>query len=1282
MTCSSRSGATPARPACAFFPSSLRGAVLAVPALFIASLAGSASAEDACISPSATAALRQCPAGVTRLGPAKKKEVSLKAPPPAAAPKKDAAAPRAPDPAPGQGPRDDRRIRSQARSYQLLVTEIQQLETLYQATPAAAPDRPGLLRRLGDTYVELEAASFRTRTELGVKIDDARKKAPSDVKKLTAERDKTDKVLTAARAAAIKYYDRLQADHPTHCSHPNKADPARSTGCVDEVLYYLAYEHEQAGDMEKARKVYLRLITKAPKSPFVAGAYLAFGELYFNEAQADPQKWALAAQAYSEVIKQPLPDNKFYGYAQYKLAYVSWNQSDFSKALTSFKKTIEAAQQYPTLPNAAALAGAARRDIVAVYALAGQPKKAYDFLHPLSGDSGGSAEKTFSLMDDLGHAYLDTGHFKDGIELYQDLVKRDRGPRECVYQARITEATLADRSGNKDDIVAALSTQVKAYEKQRSQKPSPDEASSCENATAELVAETAMAWHIEAGGSGGVRGTNDPKTMTLAANLYEVVLRTFDKEKFPSLQFPKIMKEDWPTRAKIAYLRADLLYTQKDWAKCGPAFDAALAEDPTGPDAPPAAYASVLCHHRVYLGQHTNGRDRTGNALASAAPTADLAAKLAPKELTADQREMIGAFDRYLCYIEAPKATDKPALEEYIEIKFARARMYFEAQRWEEAASAFRDIALSYPENEAALPAAQLYLESANILAGTLSPPRPACFDDMTKDVPTFVQSFCTGGKEKLNADDCAVLARVARGLEGKIPEAVARQAETLTGPAAMKTWEKAATGYFALWKKYGEPACREKSAECAGNEAILYNAARAFQAARLLARAVEVRKILIDPQLGLHKTEPARKAVREIGANYQAIAMYEEAASFYERFATESPTLPGAAEALQDAIVLRLGLAQEKQAMADAELFSKSYGAQKPALTARISLALATHLVEKNELAEARKRLSGAMSTIDSKGGLDVQIQAHALLGSVLGRLGLKAQAETEHTRVKTAWANPTEALKKLEAAYPDESERSRHLGKTLDAVGESLFFFAEKKRADVERIKFPVYKGSGARDDVLRHVQTKVLEWVKKKRAAIEIADAEYRKIADLLPAAPPRWTVAAASRAGQMWGRFVAEFRAAPIPAEWKQNGPHPTIPGLTWEEIRANYYEELDRASEPQKRQAKRAFERCLQTSVNHHHFDEYARQCELWLSKNYGSEYHLVDELRGAPTRVADGNGSSTRPVAMDGSFVRVEESRQKSDSTSPAAPTDKPSPAAPPAKGPTADKPATAPGKK
>ena len=70
------------------------------------------------------------------------------------------------------------------------------------------------------------------------------------------------------------------------------------------------------------------------------------------------------------------------------------------------------------------------------------------------------------------------------------------------------------------------------------------------------------------------------------------------------------------------------------------------------------------------------------------------------------------------------------------------------------------------------------------------------------------------------------------------------------------------------------------------------------------------------------------------------------------------------------------------------------------------------------------------------------------------------------------------------------------------------------------------------------------------------------------------------------------------------------------------------------------QAKAAYEGCLQTAVKYQHYDENARMCEVWLSRNYGAEYHLVDELRGAPTKVAAGVGDRPLPVGLGGAFVR------------------------------------------
>src|SRR6185503_323888 len=135
---------------------------------------------------------------------------------------------------------------------------------------------------------------------------------------------------------------------------------------------------------------------------------------------------------------------------------------------------------------------------------------------------------------------------------------------------------------------------------------------------------------------------------------------------------------------------------------------------------------------------------------------------------------------------------------------------------------------------------------------------------------------------------------------------------------------------------------------------------------------------------------------------------------------------------------------------------------------------------------------------------------------------------------------------------------------------------------------------------------------------------------------------WVIAAGSRVGQMWGKFVAEFRAAPIPKEWKGHGVVPGTADLTYDELRGEYYSKLDEASEPQKLQAKGAYKTCLDYSVKYQYFDEYSRKCEEWLSKNYGAEYHLIDEFRGSPSRVNSGLSDRPQPLNLDGTPFRSE----------------------------------------
>ncbi|RYZ61321.1 MAG: tetratricopeptide repeat protein, partial [Proteobacteria bacterium] len=232
--------------------------------------AGEASGGGAaCIDEKAKQSLSSCPNGPSELksGGSNKTGVSFKSVAPLAGAKKDNK-PGKPDIEQGAAQRDERTSKLKARQKQLLITEIQGIESLFQGTPKNAPDRPQLARRLAESYVELEAAAFRDKTNAEVKRDELKKKNPQAAGQQQTQVNASDQVAKNARKNAIKYYTLVVKDYPNY--------PA-----LDEVLYYLAYEYEQAGDNKNARRVYLDLINSRPKSKYIPNAYLAFGELFF-----------------------------------------------------------------------------------------------------------------------------------------------------------------------------------------------------------------------------------------------------------------------------------------------------------------------------------------------------------------------------------------------------------------------------------------------------------------------------------------------------------------------------------------------------------------------------------------------------------------------------------------------------------------------------------------------------------------------------------------------------------------------------------------------------------------------------------------------------------------------------------------------------------------------------------------------------------------------------------------------------------------------------------------
>ena len=278
-----------------------------------------------------------------------------------------------------------------------------------------------------------------------------------------------------------------------------------------------------------------------------------------------------------------------------------------------------------------------------------------------------------------------------------------------------------------------------------------------------------MAWHLEAVGSGGVRGTGDKKTMDLAAYLYKKVVENFTREEFAKFEFPRIVKDDWPTLYKIKYAMADLLYFQQSWEECGPAFDAVVAEEPQGRRARPKPRTpSVLCYQKMYDAMYKGTADRKGKGLGpTGADEKDRKAKkgewekFKPKPFTDLQKGMITAFNRYVCYIKPPKGDKdsrrpvrrgqvrpRPHLLRGAALGGGGARL--PRRRAEPRRQGRRHL------RRAALPRVA---ERARL------PRRPAAADLLRRHgattCPSFLKLYCEGKKDEDNKEQCELLTRI-----------------------------------------------------------------------------------------------------------------------------------------------------------------------------------------------------------------------------------------------------------------------------------------------------------------------------------------------------------------------------------------------------------------------------------------------------------------------------------------------------------------------------------------
>jgi tetratricopeptide (TPR) repeat protein len=1117
---------------------------------------------------------------------------------------------------------------TQQRARELLDREVQILQRLVRNTRQNNPQRPEILLRLAETYFELQQAVNADARGLDDDIYTACEEQHNQqqCQQLRQRQQQAEAQLQEVRQATNRTYATLVQDHPDFRD-------------MDRVLFSLAFGLEQLHQFDQARQVYHRLIKAYPESRFIPHAYLSFAEYFFNDLDMSS-----ALQFYQKVIEFPPERNPVYGFALYKSAWAKYNLQDFQGSLEDFARVIEFAESNTDATDAANLARQARRELVMPYSRVGNPSRAFAFFQRYARDRAGALE----MLEALAELYFDTGQWDETIATYHNLMSLEQNSdRLCYWQSRVTNAVISSRP--KAAAVEELGRLVRVYDAFIARTNASAEAQNeCKAETAGILVWLATSWHRETVGTEESPGTMDRATMQQAAALYQMLIEQFpDMEQ---LEFPNINREDWPTQYKVSYFYAELLWKMEDWERCGPAFDDVVDLNPQGDYTEDAAYAAVLCYNNLYQTQY-EGRERQartteddaeqahaatrrGRRGRQAQPTeeeqaAAEAARLARRDLTRTEQGMVNAFTRYICVVD-------DSAQDLVQIKYRKARIFYEANHFEEASVLFRDIAFNHPNTEYGEFAANLYLDSLNVLGTMQQPARPECIEELTANIEPLSSSFCGNPSDReAHPDLCGVVGE----LECQAKRA---HAEALQSAGNFRT---AAGEYVKMFRANLELPEEQR---CGTMDEILWNAAINYEAAKLLGRAIRVRQALIQQY---PESELAKKSIYLLGANFHALAYYDQAASYYEQFARqyagetgESCTAqeraesrcPDAVLALRNATLFRLGLGQEEEANADVELFVENYRRSRPTEAAQVAFAMGA-LYEQREMWDHVIRYYRRFLRDYRRTALPHQI----ILANVsLGRAFLAGEEPRDardnfHDAVR-AWNNGQAGQAIMRIDGMSDSEKVFALRQAIDATAEAMFRLAEDKYNAFRQVQFPAYEGGRSLDRINRWAQGDFAQWVQRKLTALRAAETEYNTIAGLqfevqgVAVQSPAWQIAAAARSGTMYREFVDHFRDAPIPTVI-ENDP----------DLYDVYAGALDEQSQPLLNTATERFLFCLRTATNVRWFNEWSRQCEAELNRLNPSEYPIAAELRGEPNFV---HSTPARPGPVELGAGQEEES--------------------------------------
>lgn len=871
---------------------------------------------------------------------------------------------------------------------------IRYLDEILKQNP---PDeeRPDLLFQKAELFLEEAQYWFFEANRLDDQI--AAALSAGDDAKMMAASEKKDQLLAKQKKwgdDAIKIFEEIEKKYKKFERLP-------------DVLYMMGQAYWDRGDLKQALAVYRKLIKDHPKTQYLSDAWLAFGEYYFQVGPEEDRDVNKALDAYVKAAANQ--ESAVFGYATYKQGWCHYNLSRHDKAASKFKEVVLYSQVNSAIlgERRIGLAKEARKDYVLAYAQFGAANNA-----PAEFKTIAEGAEHRSMLERLADIYYGDGKDREAIITYQTLMKMSpESTKNPMYQGKVVK--LASRIGEKKQVVGQARKLVDEYKRVRALfsgsktgDPKREEIGSdlqnADDISDNILRFLATTWHNEA------KKTLDNSTFEYAYELYGDYLELFPERK---------------EAYEMRFFYAELLYTLEKFELAGEQYVKVYSIDPKGKWAEASAEEAVRSYDDVIKDYDRANKGKTQTAVAPGEA-------LKEKPIPDVKKKYIAACNIYF--------QNYPKGKLVVEAEYKVARTLYDYNYFKDSTQRFLDLTESHADHPRAEQAANLVLDTYNLLEDWAG-------------LNAAARQFSKNSVLMKSAGFRDVLLKVLEESTFKL----------ISDFEKKRQWEEAGKRYLAFSEEFPKSTLADKG---------LANAAAMFTRAGQLDRAIKVRQKLV----AAYKDSPlVPDQIFAVAAAYEQIVAYKDAAAWLERFYEAYPKDSRAKDALFNASIYRHGTNDTKKAVEDREVYLKAF--KDAADVEDVHYSIATAWEESGNLKNAVTAYGEFADTWRKKNpvrALNAQYKAYQLLE--------KAKAPKRD----------------LEKAYKDLEQQARAYqksGKPVDDVGDPLALVAFRD-ADVVLEKYKSLKITKA-DNPGEFKKT-----LQQKRDAKDAVDAAYTKVVEL--------------------------------------------------------------------------------------------------------------------------------------------------------------------------------------